>query len=139
MQCFAGRTWCGEDAMADVDLAATRPPDRALHAPSNDRDAPNGHGVHDMIGNVWERTTDWYSQKHEADASKACCIPENPRGGPEGASYDPCQPNIRIPRKAIKGGSHLRTQLLPPLPAGRAPCAAGRYIDEPRRIPVYRA
>ena len=45
--------------------------------------------------------------KHEADAPKACCIPENPRGGPEEASYDPCQPNIRIPRKVIKGGSHL--------------------------------
>jgi len=68
---------------------------------------PNGHGVHDMIGNVWEWTTDWFSPKHEADAPKACCIPENPRGGPEGASYDPCQPNIRIPRKVIKGGSHL--------------------------------
>jgi formylglycine-generating enzyme len=68
---------------------------------------PSGYGVYDMIGNVWERTTDWYSPKHEADAAKACCIPENPRGGPEGASYDPCQPNIRIPRKVLKGGSHL--------------------------------
>ena len=45
--------------------------------------------------------------KHEADAPKACCIPENPRGGPEAASYDPCQPRIKIPRKVIKGGSHL--------------------------------
>jgi formylglycine-generating enzyme len=68
---------------------------------------PNGYGIHDMIGNVWEWTTDWYSQKHAADAPKACCIPENPRGGPEAASYDPCQPNIKIPRKVIKGGSHL--------------------------------
>ena len=50
---------------------------------------------------------DWFSPKHEADAPKACCIPENPRGGPEGDSYDPCQPNIRIPRKVLKGGSHL--------------------------------
>jgi formylglycine-generating enzyme required for sulfatase activity len=33
--------------------------------------------------------------------------PENPRGGTEAASYDPCQPNIKIPRKVIKGGSHL--------------------------------
>ena len=69
--------------------------------------APNGYGLHDMIGNVWEWTTDWFSQAHTADAAKACCIPENPRGAPEHASYDPAQPQIKIPRKVIKGGSHL--------------------------------
>ncbi len=68
---------------------------------------PNGYGVYDMIGNVWEWTTDWYSPKHEAEVSKACCIPENPRGGHEEASYDPCLSNIKIPRKVLKGGSHL--------------------------------
>jgi formylglycine-generating enzyme required for sulfatase activity len=31
--------------------------------------APNGYGVHDMIGNVWEWTTDWFSQKHQANCS----------------------------------------------------------------------
>ena len=68
---------------------------------------PNGYGVHDMIGNVWEWTGDWFSARHQADAPKACCIPENPRGGPEADSYDSCQPNVRIPRKVLKGGSHL--------------------------------
>jgi formylglycine-generating enzyme len=67
----------------------------------------NGYGVYDMIGNVWEWTTDWYSPKHEIDTANACCVPKNPRGGREDVSYDPCQPNIRIPRKVLKGGSHL--------------------------------
>jgi len=69
--------------------------------------APNGYGAYDMIGNVWEWTQDYWSTRHPEPAAKACCIPENPRGGGKEASYDPNQPNILIPRRVLKGGSHL--------------------------------
>ena len=102
---FNGRhmanTWQGEfpwQNLAEDGYAGTSPVEAF---------PPNGYGLHDMIGNVWEWTTDWYRPGHEAEVFTRCCGPRNPRRAREEESYDPSQPAIRIPRKVIKGGSHL--------------------------------
>ena len=66
--------------------------------------APNSYGLFDMAGNVWEWTSDWYTASHEGAAS-GCCAPS--LTATREGSFDPRQPNIRIPRKVLKGGSYL--------------------------------
>lgn len=64
----------------------------------------NGYGLYDMAGNVWEWTTDCYRNTHVQ--SSPCCGNVSGRATIED-SYDPGQPQFRIPRKVLKGGSHL--------------------------------
>jgi sulfatase modifying factor 1 len=66
---------------------------------------PNGYGLFNMAGNVWEWTTDWY-QAH-SQLPQACCASLNPQGGEREHSYDPCVPEVPIPCKVMKGGSFL--------------------------------
>jgi formylglycine-generating enzyme required for sulfatase activity len=66
---------------------------------------PNGYGLNDMIGNTWEWTSDWWSTSDPHSTAPRCCTAKNPRGGRE---EDSCEAGgLRIPRKVLKGGSHL--------------------------------
>ena len=56
---------------------------------------PNGYGLYDMAGNVWEWTADLFAPHHSADPAKPCCAGAERR------------PGAAIPRRVVKGGSHL--------------------------------
>jgi formylglycine-generating enzyme required for sulfatase activity len=52
--------------------------------------APNGHGLYNVSGNVWEWTADWFSADYHVDGRR-----DDPQGPPEGAS------------RVTRGGSYL--------------------------------
>jgi formylglycine-generating enzyme len=67
----------------------------------------NGYGLHDMTGNVWEWTDDFFTSRHVEPAPSPCCAPRNPRVLEPAADSYGSGPDAAIPRRVIKGGSHL--------------------------------
>ena len=66
---------------------------------------PNGYGLFDMTGNVWEWTSDWYERPPAAGA-RLLLRSRTPVGA--SARAVTTRPSRHsIPRKVMKGGSHL--------------------------------
>ena len=88
-------TWQGQFPVRDTGedgFAGTSP----VHA-----FPPNGHGLYDMAGNVWQWCADWYRADLHEQCAGGCC--SNPAG--PSSNFDPADPYA--PRRVIKGGSFL--------------------------------
>jgi len=66
---------------------------------------PNGYGLYDMAGNVWQWVSDWYRPDYYAELAGRGLVARNPQG--PASSFDPDEPTER--KRVQKGGSFLCT------------------------------
>ncbi len=66
---------------------------------------PNGYGLYDVAGNVWEWCSDWYRTDSYKEQPPPGGVISNPAG--PGSSLDPAEPDQ--PKRVHRGGSFLCT------------------------------
>lgn len=64
---------------------------------------PNGYGLYDVAGNVWEWCSDWYRPDYYAQLAEAGSVARNPQG-PD-SPFDPAEPSEQ--KRVQRGGSFL--------------------------------
>jgi formylglycine-generating enzyme len=69
--------------------------------------APNGYGLYDVGGNVWEWTSDWYRPDYYVTLAKSGGVAVNPKGPAD--SYDPAEPGAE--KRVQRGGSYLCSEV----------------------------
>jgi formylglycine-generating enzyme len=81
----------GEDTFAGVAPVAQFP--------------PNGYGLHDVGGNVWEWVSDWYRPDYYGQLAATGRVTRNPQGPAD--SFDRDEPGVK--KRVHRGGSFLCT------------------------------
>ena len=124
-------TWQGEFPWQNLML------DRYERTSPVKRFPPNGYGLYDMAGNVWEWTRLLHPRHSDAAAHPCCCAAEPAR------QLARSELRARRPRRAHPPSrdqgrlAPVRSQLLPALPTCRTPGRGHRHHHKPHRISLH--